>query len=537
MFPGSYWFEPVTTKMDSYTYPLMDYPIAQVLGGYKSQTSFEGATAGSSDTSTTTLAKLDKVPVSGYLKELVSELRDYPKSLKKMGEVRELIQMKTPQQLSIQDALMFLNQILLQSNKFLQNINHTLESSSEIIDENIQCLEPLKKAMSEFTHFLDQILLHYADMSIVTELPFFEEVKNSKAALEKNIDLVTSQIWPEYNSQISQEEVLCSIIGLQFRIASRLENLTSLVRSHQSDRYFVLRFLTNNCQMIKIDINLACKNAVAAKLLQIGFTESRSRVMARWITQQPWCKHQSLLSWTQLYIWNVFQYNIFLSDYVSKYPYHEEVLHDWFPVIVPLEIEEEDEVITKETQVPFINTTPQSAPEVLSTKSSEVGYGLWFHATDHKSAVEIVMDGINPGCGRLDCDFSQGYGFYLTRDSKHALAWAMKSKAAAIVLYKLSDDLLSHFKCLDLGSDQVAWKDIVKFHRGDGRKERLPKDLKIQCKECDYIQGPMSGNGAEDDEQSWEPLGFQICVKSKRMAEFVGNPENVHGVVFVNSPN
>ena len=58
------------------------------------------------------------------------------------------------------------------------------------------------------------------------------------------------------------------------------------------------------------------------------------------------------------------------------------------------------------------------------------------------------------------------------------------------------------------------------------------KDLCDKYRQCDYILGPMCGNGAACNDELWQPLGFrngrpQVCVKSEHMAECIGNRENI----------
>ena len=60
------------------------------------------------------------------------------------------------------------------------------------------------------------------------------------------------------------------------------------------------------------------------------------------------------------------------------------------------------------------------------------------------------------GAGGFKRDFSDGDGFYLTSDSKHAVTWATKVKTGAVILFKISEHMLTRFQHLDLRSDQVT---------------------------------------------------------------------------------
>lgn len=507
-----------------------DYPIIQALHDYKSSVSVEK----------TTLEQLDKVPAKDpYLNELVSQLQDYQKYVKTS---EDFVQSHAAKQPSMKEALMLLFEVFFQNNKLLQDVEQRLVICPP--DINSENLRQLKQHLSEFNGFLDQIIMHYSGMSNGTELPLLEEVKNSIAGLRENIDLAGSMSYFEFNADthVNGEQVLCLLLGLQSCLADRLANLMPVVRGHHTDMYLLFVFLCDHCESLEMVEELANKEGVTARLHKMGFTESRSKGIASWITEQPLWRHQSLLTWAELYIGTVFEYNVFLTKYVAGYPYEEKRLEEWFEVSIQWEYELHDLADTITTKVALINTTPQLASEVIRIKEDQVGSSLWFHATDHKVAVRILEDGINLGAGGFKRDFSHGYGFYLMPDSKHALAWATKLKAGAVIIFKVPDDMLSCFKCLDLRSDQEAWETIVKYNRhGKWRSERPSKALNDKYRQCDYIIGSICRNGIECNIESWQPLGFgngepQICVKSNRMAKCIGNRENIHGIVFINSP-
>lgn len=514
----------------------MIYPIIQVLQDYTSLVSLEE----------TSLEQLSKVPVNGYLMELVSGLNDFQNcvnSIMASVEGEDFVQENTDWKPSMKEALVFLFKFFCQINKLLEGLEQKLASCPDINNENLQCLRQFKQNMSEFSCCLDQITRYYSDMGLVTELPPLEEVKDHIAKLQKNIDLVKSQPWFEFvgNTQTSPEEVICLILGLQTSLARRLASLEPEIRSHQSDKYFLLVFLAENYESCGTDGKLTDKEGVAARLCKMGFTANRSEVIAKWIAEQSLCQHQSILTWAELYITTVFEYNIFLSECVTRYPYDQERIQEWIEVPISWETGNEDIESTVTTKVTLINTTPQLASEVIKTREDQVGSRLLFHATDHKAAVRIVDDGINLGAGGFKRDFSDGDGFYLTSDSKHAVTWATKVKTGAVILFKVSEHMLTRFQHLDLRSDQAAWKRIVKFNRnGRQRSGRLLKDLSDKYRRCDYILGPMCGNGAGCNDELWQPLGFgngrpQVCVKSEHMAECISNRQNICGIVFMNT--
>lgn len=536
---------------------LAHYPIGQGLKLAMENTRIPTATTSLQleTTRMNTLANLGQVSVEDeYLKKLIFILRENIIVEKLTATVVgknilftfHIKGIKEAQPTNMQDVLLYLNKVFLQNQSVLRHVKSQLDSITKIDDDSIESLRKLKEPLLEFVGYLDGILLFFSDMnSVVRVKPSLDKVKKNVEELKSIFGMMnTKQLQGLLsNVNVSEEKILCSIVGLQDSIAQRLENLNPEVRSHQDDMYFLIRFLSDNCECP----DLASAQNMASKLKEMGFTESRSEMIANWIEKQPVSEHRSLLSWTELYVEYIFKYDIFLNECVGSYPYPNNVLNKWFSV--PVKTREKQPNVN--VDVSCCNTTRDHAHAIICGKldPQRRACSYWFHGTDHKSAVNIVKNGIMPNVGKPKLDFSHGDGFYLNPDAGQALEWVEQLQAAAVIIFDASEEIIKEFTCLDLRSClDIKWERVVKWYRsGMNIEEELDAELDAELEnentKCDYIHGPMVGDRAQYSGKNWKPQQIknkkgevkqQICVKSKKMAAAFGKPENIVGVVFLN---
>ena len=254
------------------------------------------------------------------------------------------------------------------------------------------------------------------------------------STLVKDIERTTKKI---HKVETLVEDVLCSVLGLCDEFAQRLRYLDIDMRQHKSDMYFLLCFMKERYESLD-DEDLSDR----VKCLQkIGFAENRSNLVANWIGEQPFPEHRSLLAWAEIYIENLFKYDIFLNDNVCKFPYKESCIDRWFGVDVPSDQCENSPSV----RVPVINTTSEKAAagntqdkisEFKAKASSSEKF--YFHGTDHNSAKNILEKGISLGSGAKKCDFSHGDRFYVTDNYEYALEHSKKHKAQrAMILFNI----------------------------------------------------------------------------------------------------
>ncbi|CAB4030870.1 uncharacterized protein LOC111086092, partial [Paramuricea clavata] len=442
------------------------------------------------------------------------------------------------------DALGVIYQGLFHSKILLKHVQQILDEDKgnnacadlKKSSKEVQKLRELNENLLNLNKFLDCVLLHYSSLNCsLPSSTLIKEIKHTTKKIYQVIKQLKSDSVESVvlNSVLTEEDVLCSVLGLNDDFANRLRNLSEEMRQHKTDMYFLLCFIKEGYDSLNVE-SLHDTDEVA-RLQKMGFTENRSNVIAKWIAEQPFPRHKSLFAWAQIYIENLFKYDIFLNDHVSRFPYEEHRLNEWFSVDAGCD-ESEDGCVS---QVSVINTTThKDACRIADRTKAEFEANspkenFYFHGTDHKSAQNILENGINLREGQKGCDFSHGCGFYVADKFECALEYAMKSKAAAVVLFNLNDDCLK--KGLDL-SDPERHQDLQSvreyFQSGEPRNHRLSKKLYKNVKNCNYIIGPISRDGISRN-NTWEDVQ-QICVRNQKMADEIGRPPHVVGIVFLN---
>ncbi|XP_028408548.1 uncharacterized protein LOC114531102 [Dendronephthya gigantea] len=528
------------------------YPLTKGLFHYtpKSSKSHEPLPLGS-----TSLADYKEQKVDQYLKDVVRSLKEplalFPKIILRFelfvtvrGIEERLFWELTIKEArasldNVLDAFVVLHQDLFHSKCLLKYVEQFLdedqkndEDSKRFSEKEVQKLTKLKENLLELNKFLDCVLLHYSSLSC--NKPAIEDIKRAAKKIYKAINNLKpdrlANLVPD--SVIREEDVLCSVVGLKDDFASRLKGLSKEMRRHQTDEYFLLCFMEELDESMNVD-DLRDKELVENSLQKMGFTENRSSVIAKWISEQPFPGHKSLLAWAKIYIENMFKYDIFLNDKVPKFPYSESKLGEWFSV--PVE-REEDESGGPVPKVSVINTkTKNEAKTSIEQKISEFQADnpkaqLYFHGTDHKGAKDILEDGIKLGLGKPCCDFSNGWGFYVADHFQYALDWTDKHRASAVIVFNISQECLNDFQGLDLRGTERRddLKSVVDFFKsGEKQKAKISKKLKNEVKNRDFIIGPISRDGG-----TTYPEVQQICIRKDGMAEEIQHSLNIVGVVF-----
>ena len=434
------------------------------------------------------------------------------------------------------DALGVLHQGLFHSKILLKSVQQILDEEQNEFSDEVKKLQKLKGHLLSLNMFLDCVLLQYSNLSCKLSPKLVKDIKRTTKKIHEVIMQLKSNKLETLvpNCMITEEDVLCSVLGLCDEFAERLRYLDIDMRQHKSDMYFLLCFMKERYESLD-DEDLSDR----VKCLQkIGFTENRSNVIANWIGEQPFPEHRSLLAWAEIYVENLFKYDIFLNDNVCKFPYKEGCIDGWFGVDVSSD-ECEDSPSVK---VDVINTTSEKAAagiiqekiskfEVESSPSEK----LYFHGTDHNSTKDILENGISLGKGAQKCDFSDGDGFYVTDNYEYALQYSKKHKAQrAVILFNISDDCLKGKLDLSSRERREDLKSVQKyFHSGAPRRNhKLDRALMREVRNCKCIIGPISRDGMKSNK--WQDVQ-QICIRDDKMAENIGNPSNVVGIVFLNA--
>ena len=428
------------------------------------------------------------------------------------------------------DALEILYQGLFYCKNLIRSVDRILSRGQKELGEDVQKLSELREHLLNFGKFLDSVLLHYSNLNCKLPRTLVQEIQHTADEIHKGIEQLKSEEVNNCHLSVTEEFVLCSVLGLCDEFAERLSDLDTEMRQHKTDMYFLMCFIKERYESLNAqDVN--DKDHTLYNLQKMGFTENRSNVIADWIAEQPFREHKSLLSWAQIYVKNLFKYDIFLNNNVSKFPYNEHCLNEWFDERVECNQSDED---SSSIPVPVINvTTEEAATGNIRKKISETNHPvekLFFHGTDHKSAANILEEGINLGKGAEYCDFSHGYGFYAANDYLYALEWTRKHQHRAVIMFGIKDDCLEYGK-FDLSGHQRSrdWKSVTEYFRAGAprRKAGLKRALLDEIDNSKCIIGPI-----KTEDSRWREV-LQVCIKDVKLADKIGNPSNIVGVVFL----
>ena len=447
----------------------------------------------------------------------------------------------------VQDALGVLHQGYFQSKQLLEHVNMLLYANDsrdgfcprrKLTEHDVQKLSKLKENLQKLNKFLDLILLHHSSVGW-DSLPPLPEIERAAKKIFKAINHLTPAKLKNLTPfSITEEDVLCAVLGLNDDLASSLRNLDKEIRQHRTDMYFLLCFIKERDESGNV-VDLRDRAAIECALQKMGFTENRSNVVAKWISEQPLPEEKSLLAWAEIYIENLFKYDIFLNNFVPRFQCHEEILNIWSGVEVNRGNGQDEAAATI---VPIINTTTENEADahirnrIAEFKEINPNGNLYFHGTDHVSAKIILEDGINLNEGKGNCDFSHGKGFYVANDFDYALNYACTKTPghAAVILFSFSEENMRKFRRLDLsGHDkQDDLATVTKFFKsGERMRNRPPLRLYNDIGNSHCLSGPIRGEGTR-----WRDV-TQTCIKKEELANEFGQPWHIVGIVFLSTEN
>ncbi|XP_046846835.1 uncharacterized protein LOC124440482 [Xenia sp. Carnegie-2017] len=427
----------------------------------------------------------------------------------------------------------------------LNEVKALLSDDDKLTSEERGQLNKLKVDLNDLTKLLDKTYLYYYNFGGLKKE--IRDVANDVdlAKVVKNIESTISNLnHPEINDlfdlELTPEDVLCSVLGLKDEFACRLSKLSPHMKKHRSEKENLLRFLKDFKEEDSVK-NLRDSEEVAKILCKIGFTKHRSEFIAKWITNMADPNHKPILSWVETYIENHFKYNVLLNDQVSDFPFKNDNQNVWCTLNIP----RFDKKGKHSHPVNVVNVAREKDAfkyvKLIVAKLNENNpeTEVYFHCTDHNSALDILKIGIELGFGRDKLDFSDGEGFYMVNNAKFSLErYGLSSTHPAIIMFDVSPQKLSKFKGIDLSSaeKEEEWNSIVEYFRsGSPGIGNLPKNLFSQLRQCDYIRGPVSINGSI--ENNTLPQGDeQICIKKQELAKLIGHPSSILGVIFLKAP-
>ena len=223
-----------------------------------------------------------------------------------------------------------------------------------------------------------------------------------------------------------------------------------------------------------------------------------------------------------------FERLVFLSWLLrcNRFPYNEEITNQWFPhnilgepgqqVINTLNVSLNEEqrkdwqkwqnIVKEEADLPNFDGT------------------LFFHGTSHESALNILQEGINITRGGQRLDFSDGEGFYITKNFSESIEYATFARSrgsahhanlgAAVLIYDVNEEELNqNFRGFKLYNDLNLWRNVVREYRQLGRGQ-INTDFREELESNDFIEGPLSRGFTNNEFQQIHPTNASFALEA-----------------------
>ena len=328
---------------------------------------------------------------------------------------------------------------------------------------------------------------------------------------------------------------LSSLLGLKLDFLDRLKEVPSEHFEHRTLGDWIVTFLRNN---IDRETFTSTNNNVVTKewLEAVGFDPLSTSVETIISRSRNMPRHIEACEWAEIFIRDEVKYHPMLYPLTVPFPFQAILTNSWFQLISRTDEESECEVSSSEVHI--MNLVTEESNVGNTTQAIRNGFlprdedhVLLYHATDHFSAADIFLRGIDLCAGRQKRDFSCGSGFYLTNSLDSALDWAKSTTAKpAILVFQVNHQILNDARRLNLDNNEERWSEIVSSFRSGRRTARMRKSLNS----FDLIEGPVATLTASEssDEVLFEPKAssHQICLVSEDYAEKFH--QTLHSIIF-----
>ena len=246
--------------------------------------------------------------------------------------------------------------------------------------------------------------------------------------------------------------------------------------------------------------------------------------------------HVEACEWAEFFIRDELKYNPTWSALSVSFPFQSNITNLWFQF--PNMANEDRKSQESPHHVNIMNRVTKESRAYRDTHTlfdsqpqSEQNVVL-FHGTDHLSAGDILVRGIDLCAGRQKRDFSCGSGFYLTKNLDVALDWAKSTTAKpAILAYQIDSRILDTSRRLNLFENIDRWREIVSSFRSGQKTVKTRKSL---IASYGFIEGPIGTvtTSGTSGELAFEPRpsSYQMCLISDEFAEVF--QQALYSVVF-----
>jgi len=403
--------------------------------------------------------------------------------------------------------------------KSLLDFEHAIHNAQESINQFKELFYSQRYKRKE----LEDMLRHYENrVEEATTKTLKEKEKASFEMLEEDVVIF-----------LSNKARLCALLGLQLDFLDCLDEMPPEDRNHLTLCDWIVTFLANDSESVVSTDN-------KAMLAEIGFDPLSSAVetiMARAGSTQ---QHIETCEMAELFIKDEFRYNPLLCPMVDRFPFQSSLTNTWFQ-LPRSEKGKESSLDLCHINIMNTVTTNQSAAvsTLIQTKLRDLlpednQNVVLLHGTDHKSARDILLRGIDLRKGRQKRDFSCGSGFYLAPRNKldDALNWAKSTttKPAMLIFQVNRREHLDNARKLNLHGNEEGWCGIVSSFRSGKRTATTRQSLNGY----DLIEGPAATITRSDSGEliiEQKPLSDQMCLISDEYAR--NFRQTLHSVMFL----
>ena len=326
---------------------------------------------------------------------------------------------------------------------------------------------------------------------------------------------------------------LSALLGLKLDFLDRLKEVPSEHFEHRTLGDWIVTFLRNNID--RETFTSTYNNVVTKELLEaFGFDPLSTSVETIISRSRNMQHHIEACEWAEVFIRDEVKYHPLLYSLTVPFPFQAILTNSWFQLMSSTDEESECEVDSCEVNIMNLVTEESKASNITQAILDEFlprEEQLLYHGTDHFSAADILLRGIDLSAGRQKRDFSCGSGFYLTNSLDSALNWAKSTTAKpAILVFKVNGDILNDARPLNLINNEERWSEIVSSFRSGRRTAKTRKSLNS----FDFIEGPLatlaSSESSEEVVFEPKPSSHQICLISDEFGETFH--QTLHSIIF-----
>ena len=326
---------------------------------------------------------------------------------------------------------------------------------------------------------------------------------------------------------------LCALLGLKLDFLDRVKEMPPEHCHHRTLSDWIVTFLRN----ITESVPSTDRKVLTKELLDKTGFDPLSRAVETIISRSKNVqRHIEACEWAEIFIRDEFKYHPLLCSLPVPYPFQANLTNSWFQL--PSRADEKSESEVDPSEVNIMNLVAQESNALNTTQAilddflpRDEHHALLYHATDHFSAVDILLRGIDLCAGRQKRDFSCGSGFYLTNSLDSALDWAKGTTAKpAILVFQVNDQILNDARRQNLDNNDERWSEIVSSFRLGRRTAKMRKSLNS----FDLIEGPVATLAASESSEEVvfepKPSSHQICLISDDYAEKF--QQTLHSIIF-----